>query len=101
MKTKENPFDIPRFAVCSSMKVEVPQDSKIEVIEKDKYVANKVVMNAKRNETVKLIKYVAVTTSRDYEENNLNPKAYEFLEESSKMGYEALKKEHCDAWRKR
>ena len=78
MKTKENPFDIPRFAVCSSMKVEVPQDSKIEVIEKDKYVANKVVMNAKRNETVKLIKYVAVTTSRDYEENNLNPKAYEF-----------------------
>lgn len=98
MKTKENPFGTPRYTVCSSMKIETPNHCDISIVQKDKYVENKIVFKAKENETIKLFKYISVTTSRDYEEKELKDESIKILDEAIKVGFDSLKEEHCAAW---
>ena len=92
MKTKENPFGVPRFAVCNRMKIESSKNCAIEIIEKDKYVANKMTFRAKENETVRIIKYISVVTSRDYKEEELAHKSLKLIGQAEKKGFSSLKK---------
>ncbi|NLK96785.1 glycoside hydrolase family 65 protein [Defluviitalea saccharophila] len=101
MKTKENPFGTPRFTVCTSMKVEASGDCDIDIIQKDKYVGNKMIFKAKKDQPIKLYKYISVVTSRDYEETELKDKSFKVLDEAVKVGFSSLKEEHSKAWLER
>jgi len=101
MKTKENPFGVPIFAVCNRMKIESSKNCAIEIIEKDKYVANKMTFRAKENETVRIIKYISVVTSRDYKEEELAHKSLKLIGQAEKKGFSSLKKEQMEAWQRR
>ncbi|HHW68291.1 glycoside hydrolase family 65 protein [Defluviitalea raffinosedens] len=101
MKTKENPFGTPRFTVCTSMRTEASADCDVEVLKKDKYVGNKLVFKAKKDEKIQLIKYISVVTSRDYEETALKDEAFKVLDEAVKVGFNGLKEKHSQAWHKR
>ncbi|SFB13027.1 MULTISPECIES: glycoside hydrolase family 65 protein [unclassified Bacillus (in: firmicutes)] len=102
MKTKDNPFGTPTFQVATSMKVEVGGEVvSVEATSKNEYVENKVVVKASQGKAVNLVKYVAVTTDRDYLTNELTNKGKEVLERSSEKGFEQLLNEHSNGWLKR
>lgn len=62
------------------------------------YVSNTFNLNLESNKTVTLYKYVAVTTNRDYQENDLIPKAVEFVKEAADLGFNKLFADHCLSW---
>ncbi|NLJ87620.1 MAG: glycoside hydrolase family 65 protein [Epulopiscium sp.] len=101
MKTKENSFGTPRFTVCNRMKLEASKDCEIEIIKKDKYVANKMTFKTEENEAIKIIKYISVVSSRDYKEEELTSKSLELVEQAARVTFDSLKKEHMEAWQKR
>lgn len=64
----------------------------------EKFVANKLSTPVKAGSTITIFKYVAVTSSRYYEKENLTLKAYELVKEASKIGFEELLQEHSNKW---
>jgi maltose phosphorylase len=102
MKTKDNPFGTPTFQVAASMRLEVDGEVLVHSTdEREEYVENTIAVKASENTPVSLIKYVAVTTDRDYEAAELVTKADEVLTHSVEKGYISLLQEHKEAWLKR
>ncbi|MGL6107138.1 glycoside hydrolase family 65 protein [Romboutsia sp.] len=101
-KTKENPFGTEVFTVGAVMEVKTSKEAKATIHEnKEYYSENTIIIDIKKGETVALEKYVAITTTRDYEECNLVEIANEILNKELSKGYEVLLNEHCKAWNKR
>ncbi|MBA3925749.1 glycoside hydrolase family 65 protein [Listeria rustica] len=100
-KTIENNFDIPRFTIAASMESLVTNPTRASAEAKKLYVENKYQFHIAKGETVKLEKRVAVVTSRDYEEPELAPKSQQILADLAGFSYDALRKEHADAWLER
>lgn len=102
MKTKENPFGTPTFQVSAAMSIAVDGDvQSISNNSKDEYVDNTFVVSLSENNPVTLYKYVAVTTDRDYEANELVEKGNTLLNQSLEKGYNMLLAEHKANWLKR
>lgn len=102
MKTKDNPFGTPTFEVATTMRIEL--DAKVNSVsnyENTKYVDNQFEVYAEKGKTVSLIKYVAVTTDRDYESSKLIQKGKDLLAKSLVKGYDVIFQEHKNAWLKR
>lgn len=98
MRTVDNPFGTPRFAVSSSM---VNTISHLEVTsynEKTMYVANAYNNKINQGESISLQKYVAISTSRDWEEEKLATVSDMLARKAKEKGYTALKEEHIAAW---
>ena len=98
MKTVDNPFGTPRFTVSASM---VNKISHLEVTsynEKPMYVANAYNNKLKQGESIQLQKYIAVSTSRDWEEEKLATVSDMLARKAKEKGYVALKEEHIAAW---
>jgi maltose phosphorylase len=99
MKTKDNPFGTPTFQLATTMQTVVEGNvSKVEVNEKEEYVENVIDVKAEQGQIVTLYKYVAVTTDRDYEADELVSKGREVLERSVGKGFEQLLEEHKNGW---
>ncbi|WP_226642709.1 glycoside hydrolase family 65 protein [Mesobacillus subterraneus] len=99
MKTKDNPFGTPTFQAATTMQTVVEGNvAKVEVNEKEEYVENVIEVNAEQGNTVTLYKYVAVTTDRDYEADELVSKGREVLARSVEKGFEQLLEEHRNGW---
>lgn len=99
MKTKDNPFGIPAFQVSTTMQTVVKGEiSRLEVNDKEEYVENILEVKASEGETVTLYKYVAITTDRDYEAEELVAKGQEVLDRSVEKGFEQLLEEHKNGW---
>ncbi len=101
VKTKENPFGTPRFAVCTAMEISTSHDIKWKSEKYEKKFEKKSVINLKKDDSFEMVKYISVTTSRDHKQENLAQKAYSILENAKKDGYELCKKTHEDIWQKR
>lgn len=102
MKTKDNPFGTPTFHVAANMRLVV--DGEIlshSTSEREEYVENTISVQAVENTPVSLIKYVAVTTDRDYDAAQLVTKAEDVLSHSHELGYDSLLQQHKEAWLKR
>ncbi len=102
VRTKENPFGTPRFAVCGAMAVtpnERPRKIKTDVDEG--YVARKYVFDAEAGQTVGCDKFVCVTTSRDHDESLLCADARTGVLAAQAAGYDALRREQARAWARR
>lgn len=98
MRTVDNPFGTPRFAASASM---VNTISHLEVTsynEKTMYVANAYNNKINQGESIYLQKYVAISTSRDWEEEKLATVSDMLARKAQEKGYAALKEEHIAAW---
>ncbi|MBC1490648.1 glycoside hydrolase family 65 protein [Listeria booriae] len=100
-KTIENNFDIPRFTIAASMENRTENAKEATVEAKKLYVENKYRFQVAKGETAKLEKRVAVATSRDYAEHELAGASEQFLANVAELDYEALRKEHAEAWQMR
>ncbi|MCA1029615.1 glycoside hydrolase family 65 protein [Bacillus timonensis] len=102
MKTKENPFGTERFTLATTMKL-VYGGEVITVChnEREEYVDNTIRMQVKEGQYTSLTKYVAVTTSRHYDEADLVNKGKDVLERAEEQGYEQVLEAHKQAWLKR
>lgn len=101
MKTVDNPFGTPRFTVSASM---VNTISHLEVgsyNEKPMYVANAYNNKLKQGDSIHLQKYVAISTSRDWEEEKLATVSDMLAKQAKEKGYATLKAEHIAAWEAR
>ncbi|MEH7443273.1 glycoside hydrolase family 65 protein [Bacillus sp. JJ1122] len=99
MKTIDNPFGTPTFQVATTMQTVVNVEAaKVEVNEKDEYVENSIQVKAEQGQTVTLYKYVAVTTDRDYEADELVVKGREVLDRAVEKGFDQLLEEHKKGW---
>ncbi|GGI16946.1 glycoside hydrolase family 65 protein [Gottfriedia solisilvae] len=102
MKTKDNPFGSPTFQVATTMGITVQtENAKIASIlksEKEEYVDNTIVINVPKGESVSLVKYVAVTTDRDYDANELVTKGKLVVEQAIAYGFEAELADHKKGW---
>ncbi|RDY28072.1 glycoside hydrolase family 65 protein [Romboutsia weinsteinii] len=101
-RTKENIFNTEIFTVCAAMGIKSSKKPK-EVTFKNKeyYSSNTIVLDIEKDETVGIEKYVAITTTRDYNENELIEVANKILVNEISKGYETILKEQCNAWNKR
>ncbi|MGM0409519.1 MAG: family 65 glycosyl hydrolase domain-containing protein [Bacillota bacterium] len=94
MKTKKS-----NFHVTTAMKVSLNKEVKeINVNKKEKYVENKMKLDIKNGEEIELIKYVAVTTNRDYKDSEVVEKAISKVNCAYDKGKEKLFSEHVEKW---
>lgn len=100
-KTIENNFDIPRFTIAASMENHTENAKEATAEAKKLYVENKYRFQVAKGETAKLEKRVAIATSRDYAEHELAGASEQFLANVAELNYEALRKEHAEAWQMR
>jgi len=105
MQTKDNPFGAPRFQIATTMSITVHTE-KAEVLsvstnEKDEYVENVIEVNVPEGETVSLVKYVAVTTDRDYETDELISKGKSIVQKAVGRGFAAELEDHKKGWLER
>lgn len=101
-KTKENSFKTEVFTIGATMNISTNKNSKLlTYMNKEGYSENRLVFDIKRDEIISIEKYVAITTTRDYEENELLDKCNKILSKEIDKGYGALIKEHSDKWNKR
>ena len=98
MKTVDNPFGTPRFAVSASMSNTINHLEVTSYNEKPMYVANAYNNKLKQGDTLHLQKYVAVSTSRDWEEERLGAVSDLLAKQAREKGYDSLKEEHIAAW---
>lgn len=102
MKTKENPFGSPTFQVATTMGITVQTENaniiSTSISEKDEYVDNTIVVNIPQGESISLVKYVAVTTDRDYDANELVAKGKSIVEKAISKGFEAELADHNKGW---
>jgi len=99
MKTRKSDF-----VVASAMNWDLnKKERKVELLTgpgDENYVGNKITLKAEVGEQIELNKYIAVCTSRDYEENLVSEEAEKKAAEAEFRGYEDLFTEHKEAWAK-
>lgn len=101
-KTKDNPFDTEVFTICAVMNIKTSKCPRVNTYtNKEYYSENKLVFDVKKDESVSIEKYVAITTTRDCNQEDLILKANEILNKEITKGYEVVLKEQCEAWNKR
>ncbi|MET4564797.1 maltose phosphorylase [Bacillus subtilis] len=96
-KTIENPFGTPRFTVLAAMANETEGFVHESFKTTEMYVENRYSYQTKAS----LKKFVIVTTSRDFREEELLSKAKELLADVVENGYEDAKRRHTDRWKER
>lgn len=103
-KTIDNPFGVDRFSLAHYMNVKLDGDYKnLETsrLEEDEAISLAYSLDLEKGSEVSLYKTIAVTTSRDYKEEDLVNKAELVLEEAVGQGFDSLLKDHQDLWAKR
>lgn len=99
--TKDNPFGIERFTVNATMGIITDHVSSKTSEEAVLCTALHYEYNVPPGATAGLQKFVAVTTSRDMDEEQLIPVAERITSDAMEKGYQQLKQEHIAAWEKR
>lgn len=102
VRTKENPFGTPRFAVVGTMAaVPFGKVKKNKVSLDTAFVQRKLVFDVEPGQTVGCDKFVCVATSRDHSEETLALSASDGAAQVAAMGYDALLREQERAWARR
>jgi maltose phosphorylase len=91
------------FEVATAMKFTVLQNGAPVVfesapIQKEKYIASEIKLQAKQGQSITLIKYVANLSSQNYKANELAAKAITTVERISNKGFDAMLAEQAAAW---
>lgn len=100
-KTKENPFEAPRFTVCALMDIKPIGECIESAKNSSMYTERALKFSPKQGETVGVEKYVIVTTSRDYKEEDLLSNGQRIMTDVIASKYNDLKNLHTKAWNER
>ncbi|MEK4976203.1 glycoside hydrolase family 65 protein [Bacillus sp. FSL K6-6540] len=98
VKTKKLDFHVTSVMSYYLVKNGAKLDLQAELIEKEKYAANRVSVPVSEGEAVTVYKYVANVTSRNHGFGELVDAARAVLEPAVETGFEQLLKEQADAW---
>ncbi|MGW8822327.1 glycoside hydrolase family 65 protein [Paenibacillus lautus] len=98
VKTKKLDFHVTSVMSYYLVKNGAKLDLQAELIEKEKYAANRVSVPVSEGEAVTIYKYVANVTSRNHGFGELVDAARAVLEPAVETGFEQLLKEQADAW---
>jgi len=101
VKTRENPFGVPRFAACAAMYAQYSGATVAKWEVKPGYAGMRLSKRVLTGRSAELEKLVAVVTTRDCEEPELKKRALAALTAARAKGYPLLYKEHAAAWRER
>ncbi|MDB4904320.1 MAG: family 65 glycosyl hydrolase [Mucilaginibacter sp.] len=98
MRTKKTGFE-----VATGMELRVLQNGKLidlktKPIEKEKYIAAQVVLQAQEAQTISIFKYAANLSSQNHAAGELAAKVKETLSRISEKGFETLLAEQAAAW---
>lgn len=91
------------FHICTYMTYEITKNGEtikpiVEFKQSEKYISNTVLINCNENDEVIIYKYVANTSSRYYEKEELIGITKELCSKAKVDGFEILLKEQADAW---
>ncbi len=101
VKTKENPFQAPRFAVSAAMSCWAEGlDFEANQLEEG-YVETSFAGTVSAGETATLEKYALLFTSRDHEQEVLSTMALKAAARAREVGYAELRAAHVAAWKER
>ena len=100
-KTKENPFDTPRFAVSAAMSCWADGLEMAGRRLDSGYVETRYEGDVAAGEDVVMEKYALCFTSRDYDEKVLSTLSLKAAARAREVGYDALRDAHTAAWRDR
>ncbi len=95
------------FNVCTAINFYFEKDGQIfkpenfESFEHEKYLGYKYSVDLLKNETITIYKFAAVTSSLNYQKNNLVEPAFEILEDAYEQGFDELFNLHKSAWLKK
>lgn len=98
VKTKKLDFHVTSVMSYHILKNGEKLNLQAELIEKEKYAANRVSVPVSEGEAVTIYKYVANVTSRNHGFGELVDAARAVLEPAAETGFEQLLKEQADAW---
>lgn len=98
VKTKKLDFHVTSVMSYSILKNGAKLDLQAELVEKEKYAANRVNVSVSEGEAITIYKYVANVTSRNHGFGELVDAARAVLEPAVETGFELLLKEQADAW---
>ncbi len=101
VKTRDNPFDVPRFTACAAMHTQFAGATITKWEMKPGYAGMRLSKRVLTGRSAELEKLVALTTTRDMEEPELKKRALAALTAARAKGYPVLYKEHAAAWRER
>jgi maltose phosphorylase len=98
MRTKKTGFE-----VATGMKFSILQNDEIiepatQAIEKEKYVAAKIDLQAKQGESIAVIKYAANLSSQNYQPEELVDQLSATLDRISAKGFDTMLAEQAAAW---
>ena len=98
VKTRPNPFGIPRFAVSAAQACRVEPLGLQDETQKPGYCSSRFVGDVRADETVTMDKFCLVYTSRDHRESELNELAANAAQEVYEQGWDAALREHEALW---
>lgn len=101
LKTKKTNFYICTFMRCSLLVNDQKTKSNIEKVKREKYIANSYLINIEEGDRVNLHKYVANTSSRYYQMNELINVTDRLSLEALQTGIGKLLNEQARAWEKK
>lgn len=87
-----------QFQVCTAVKMELSNFSKVENILKEKYAAKKYTVQFTENEEFTVYKYAAVTSTMYYSKEEISSKTLQVLEKAYNDGFEKLLDEQIKTW---
>ncbi len=99
-RTKENPFDTPRFTVAAAFRALTEMDY-VEDEARLGFVSLTFHQDVMPGEKASVDKIINIATDRDYEEDTPSEVAKRLNHYASKLGYEGLKYLHAQAWEKK
>ncbi|MCC0733525.1 MULTISPECIES: glycoside hydrolase family 65 protein [unclassified Clostridioides] len=101
-RTKENTFNTPIFTVGAMMHIKTRgKVDDISYLSTDNYCENSITMDILENETIGIEKYVTITSTRDYCENELLKRCEDILNIEISKDYEDILNKHTKLWNKR
>ncbi len=100
VKTKENPFGTPRFAVAASQVICPEGGARDGHASEPGFCMNRVTAHSPSG-GVCVYKYVGLVTSRDVQEEELEKRADAIAQEAARTGFEELLREQVNAWEQR
>lgn len=100
-QTKSNPFGIEQFTVLTAMENEFSQSVQTECITTENTVSQVSTTQLKANQSIELVKYVAVVTSRDVDNSQQLVTAQNILHVAKDKGFTEVLKEHEAIWAER
>jgi maltose phosphorylase len=98
MRTKKTGFEVATGMEFVILINEKPVTPKIQIVEKEKYIAAAIELQANEGQNVTVIKYAANLSSQNYAAADLAANVKATLSRISKKGFETLRAEQAQAW---